>query len=229
MANWSTLFGTNRGVDSSTNSSLSNDILRGSIPLGGVVPVMSDTTGAYSHPGGGVIDRGLMLCDGVSVIPSGPLAGQTPPGLNNQRFVRGSAAAGVSGGNSNKNIPTTILPPHAHSVTVNNANMPHGHPASPNGTASAPHPHTQRVTANSGPIGMRDYNSDGPSNLIYQTNTATSNAPHSTPAGNIPSASGPSGSAGLHSHPTTVDNEGAGGTFNVEPNYMDTVYLIRVE
>jgi hypothetical protein len=224
MALWSTLFGTNRGLGNVTAIETTKEVRYGFVPIGTVIPMMSSTVGAYSHPGGGIVDRGLMLCDGVTVIPSGPMAGQMVPGLDSAQYLRGSATSGIPGGANNKGIPVTILPPHTHAAALAPSTANHAHAGAPNGSATADHLHRQYVTANSGPVGARDWDSDGSSAIFNQgTGTAFDNSYHPHPTGSVSTGNAP------HPHPLTFNPAGAGGNFNVEPSYIDVVYAIRVE
>jgi len=191
------------------------------VPIGGVIPIMDNIPGSYTHPGGGAVDKGLMLCDGTA-ISVGNMNGQNTPNINSDCFLRGSSSSGTTGGANDKAIPAAALPSHTHPVTLNNAGT-HGHSASPNGVANMPHIHNQYVTGTSGgPGSRRDNNTPGRRFLTTHTVTSSSNAPHNTPAGTTGASNAP------HSHPVTVDNAGTGSTFNIEPSYVTTKYVIRV-
>jgi len=230
MAKYSNKFGKHRrvGARQITPESLVEELEFGLLPIGSVIQLTSDLTGSYTHPGGGAIDNGLMLCDGVSVIPQGPMAGQTPPGLNNDCFLKGAAAAGVSGGSDTKVIPAAALPVHGHGMTINAVNAPHDHVASPNGTANALHGHTTYTAYynfNAPNTSVIDRNDTNPGQNFFQANIPAVNAPHNTPAGNVPATNNP------HGHPTIVGSTGDGSpvnTLDVLPDYISTVYAIRV-
>ena len=237
MAKYSQKFGKRRKYNSTrvTDDALSGDVKFGLVPIGGIWTLMSSTTGTYSHPGGGLIDEGLMLCDGVSVIPAGPMAGQTVPGLDNDVFLRGSSSSGIAPVNpaplsNSKVIPSAALTPHSHNTSVGNTNNPHGHGASPNGGANAPHRHRQWVI-NGGGFGFEGTRYDWTSSAFIANrypqgiNTGSSNAPHVHATGNTTPTNAP------HSHPVSISSAGSGGPTNrldVVPTFMTAVFAIRV-
>jgi hypothetical protein len=244
MARYSEKFGRHRTQRPQriTLDTLSNEVEFGLMPIGSVISVMSSTPGAYSHPGGGTVDEGLMLCDGVTVIPRGPMAGQTVPGLDNDTYLRGSAASGAAGGANDKIIPAAALPEHTHGASTITANTPHPHPGSPNGTHDVPHSHTQRMTWTGfpplfNPGGRRDRNDTSPGSIFDQgINTGpahTQSYPGAPPTTTLHTH--PGGGTGahpmLHGHGITVNPAGTGSpinTLNVEPEYLTTIYAIRI-
>ena len=173
------------------------------------------------HPGSGV-DNGLQLCDG-SIISVGTMSGQNTPNMTNDCFLRGSSVSGAPGGANAKSIPLASLPPHTHSISTNTGGA-HGHNGSPNHLTTPSHQHVHYVT-HTGPItpGRRDYNGDGNGNILTQALNDYANAPHNHPAGNIPA------NTALHGHPISVSSStGSGSSFDVQPYYCTTRYLIRV-
>jgi hypothetical protein len=236
MAKYSQKFGKRRKYNSTrvTDDALSGDVKFGLVPIGGIWTLMSSTTGTYSHPGGGLIDEGLMLCDGVSVIPAGPMAGQTVPGLDNNVFLRGSSSSGIAPVNpaplsNSKVIPSAALTPHSHNTSVGNTNNPHGHGATPNGGSNAPHTHRQYTIISTpfASFGVRhDWTASfGAQRYPQGINTGSSNAPHTHPAGNVPAVNAP------HSHPVSISPAGSGSPANrldVVPTFMTAVFAIRV-
>jgi hypothetical protein len=236
MTRYSQKFGKRRKFNSSrvTDDALSGDVKFGLVPIGGIWKLMSSTAGTYSHPGGGLIDEGLMLCDGVSVIPAGPMAGQTVPGLDNNVFLRGSSSSGIAPSNpaplsNSKVIPNAALTPHSHNTSVGGANNTHGHNASPNGAANATHRHRQNVI-NGGGFGSSGTRHDwnAPGNFLAHPqgiNTGSSTAPHSHGAYDVGNADAP------HSHPVSISPAGSGSPTNrldVVPAFMTAVFVIRV-
>lgn len=73
-------------------------IVKGVVPVGGIIPIASHLTGAYSIPATGTVDGdGWMYCDG-SAIPAGNILSGNVPQLTDERFLVGSSTAGSTGG-----------------------------------------------------------------------------------------------------------------------------------
>ena len=232
MRKFSELFGTNGGLGpgSIDSGQLTDSQRHGLVPLGAVIPVMSSTAGAYLHPGGtSVRDRGLQLCNGQA-ITGGPLNGQQAPQLTDARFLRGATSSGNLGGSNSKSVPITVLPGHGHNVSTGAANMPHFHAGSPNGTSvmNSPggHVHGQWVAAsfNGGTdTPNADWNSDGAVSVYPSYKTQDNTQLHSHPSFSITAGSS-------HSHPVSMGNGGgSGAAFDIQPNYVNVVYVMRVE
>ena len=68
--------------------------MRGILPLGSIIPVMSNITGSHSLPASGVATFGLMRADG-SVIPGGQTLSGNTPNLTSGRFLYGTSGSGV--------------------------------------------------------------------------------------------------------------------------------------
>ena len=204
-----------------TLDAVDTSVSYGLIPIGAVIPVQEQLVGAYLHPGSGV-DNGLQLCDG-SIISVGTMSGQNTPNMTNDCFLRGSNVSGAPGGANAKSIPLSSLPPHTHGISVNGGGS-HNHPNSANFNATPGHSHAQYVT-HTGPIspGRRDYDGDGDGNVLTGTYTNFSSMHHNHPAGSIPDSNAP------HGHPISVSSTaGSGSSFDVQPYYCTTRYLIRV-
>jgi|TARA_R100000789_G_scaffold73271_1_gene68965 hypothetical protein len=77
----------------------------GDVPIGGMIPWLSNITGVPNLP------VGWKLCDGTAVNDAlSPMNGQTIPDLNgDNRFVRGSDTAGGTGGSATS--------AHTHSIS----------------------------------------------------------------------------------------------------------------
>src|SRR5690606_38957158 len=130
--------------------------------------------------------------------------------------------------------------PHTHPAstgTVSTAWHSHNTPAN-NGTDNAPHTHIMMTAANvePGPAINVDYNTDVSSIPFphgvqtegqfgafhtHTHNVVTTNAPHihgvSTNAANAP-----------HTHPASVGNFGSATAFSITPQYITTVYVMRI-
>lgn len=83
------------------------------VPLGGIIGVSSDLTGAFDSATGVVTD-GFILCDGAA-IPGGNAVSGTTPNLTDSRFLMGSSTAGTSGGNASNQINLQ----HNHDISHN--------------------------------------------------------------------------------------------------------------
>lgn len=126
---------------------LSNSVKYGLMPLGAVIPVMTHIAGAISAPGSGVVQDGLMICDG-SAIPAGQSLSGTIPDLTGIRFIAGSTTSGVTGGNTGNNVTliTANLPSHSHGMAAHTHSMTHTHAID----------HTHASSAVSGTVGGSD-------------------------------------------------------------------------
>jgi hypothetical protein len=125
---------------------LSDSVKFGLLPLGAVVPVMTHIAGAISAPASGVVEEGLMLCDGAS-IPAGQTLSGTLPNLTGIRFLAGATTSGTTGGNAGNNVTLleTNLPAHVHSI-AHTHDMSHTHAID----------HTHGSSAVSGTVGGSD-------------------------------------------------------------------------
>ena len=87
----------------------------GMVPIGGMVAVMPNVTGAWQPPASGAIKDGFMRADGSTVNDSGsPLNGQTLPNMVN-KMARGSTDSSTSGGNDSVTLVEANIPSHTHS------------------------------------------------------------------------------------------------------------------
>ena len=177
------------------------------------------------------------VCDGAAIndaeSPIWNAAGRRLPELTDSRFIRGATAAGNAAGANTKVLNTPQLPSHGHSASSGTVNAPHGHAASPNGLVNAPanaphgHPLSAKsvVGAGSGWIGNVDSigSADFTAPLSVNVVNAPHNQPHNTPAGNVPANNAP------HSHPVTITATGAGDAFDIQPNYVNVFYIIRIK
>lgn len=237
---------------------LTPDKVRGVVPYGGIFGLMNNIAGAFSVPGAGVANgmircTGQAIPGGHNVTGTTPnisdsrfIAGNTSTGS----VLNVSTPAGVN----TVQLSIANMPPHSHPASVVAINVPHIHPASTapttgafhthntpasNGTANAPHGHvhTTAASVSPGPAVNNDYNTDVSSQPFPQGVTTggqqgafhshpahpvdASNAPHSHPAStgtdNAP-----------HTHPASVGNTGNNDAFSILPQYITTVYVMRV-
>lgn len=79
------------------------ETLGGVLPIGSVVPVMSNISGSFAPPSTGQVKDGFMLADGAAIPAEQALSGNTPD-ITGDRFIMGAATAGTTGGNANNQI-----------------------------------------------------------------------------------------------------------------------------
>jgi hypothetical protein len=246
-------------IEALPNNSVGLDALRdeirnGLIPLGAIIPIMSNLSGT-SIPASGTVSNGFMRSDGVAV-PSGHTVSGTTPNLTSGRFVYGTSgsgvganvAAGATGGNAGnvRTLTPSELPSHNHPLTIATDNAPHAHPAS-TGNQSANHSHPASVNSNNAPHqhqetsvsvggggpGVERFAASG--TQAQPQNTVGANAPHAHPfsiGSNDANHSHPitvNANNAPHSHAgSSIGPQGSGSSFSILPEYVAAVYLIRV-
>ena len=198
------------------------------------------------------------VCDGSEFLdersPIWNVAGRYLPNLTDDRFIRGSSAAGAVGGSNQKILSTPQLPIHSHTAAINNASGSHSHSVGNTSISYANHGHstpslgnrnlTHRHAMLTGAVD--DFNfSTAPGQYPVAdatgnyrgTFTGYANAPHrhgGAPVGNanashrhpvsISAANSP------HSHTISqVGNAGSGDSINIEPSYITTLYIIKIK
>ena len=215
----------------------------GVVPVGGIVPVQSQLSGAYSLPGSGAVSsEGWMLCDGASIPGSQTLSGNTP-NLSDGRFLQGNSHGNSGGTGTNNTITLAVgnLPAHSHTVTTSSQSASTtGNASSANtGTTSANHYHNSG--SNTGNHSHNTHRNTYSVNDFYawtnvvtrSGNASTSNtgAHHHGNTGNF-SANHTHGMDHSHSyghtHGMSCANTGSGTAFSIVPTYLRVVYLIRV-
>jgi hypothetical protein len=86
----------------------------GVCPLGAVIPIASNLTGAIAIPSTGTVSAdGWQLCDGAAIPGGNTLSGNTP-NLSDSRFIMGSTAAGNTGGSATHSHAHTHTLAHTH-------------------------------------------------------------------------------------------------------------------
>ncbi len=89
----------------------------GQVPMGAIIPIASNLTGAHAIPSSGTVDSwGFIYCNGAA-IPGGNTVSGTTPNITDGRFLRGSTVAGTTGGSATKNLQHT----HSFSDTSTSA------------------------------------------------------------------------------------------------------------
>lgn len=219
----------------------------GMVPIGGMVAVMPNThANAWQPPATGVIKDGFMRADGAvvptcadCVIP----AGTTMPNMVS-RFPKGSTTSGTTAGSATKNLPG-----HYHgfgSGSSMTATLGATNVSLASGVANTDGSHNHT-------IGMRDDGGLTSANIQFGS-TGNTFAFHSSGVFGAQTGGGGDGKSYLggshnhsvsgttniaHSHTITGNiglvtggcdgNSGASCSINVEPAYMETVWIIRVK
>jgi len=80
----------------------------GVVPLGGVIAIFNNLSGAFSVPASGSVSSGWQRADGAA-IPSGNTVSGTTPNISDGRFIRGASTSGSAVND----------PGHTHSTTIN--------------------------------------------------------------------------------------------------------------
>jgi len=114
----------------------------GFIPVGGIIALASNLSGAYVCSATTVADSyGFVLCgfngqSGNQIIndATSPLNGQSIPRINNDVFLMGNVTAGSTGGTNITTLSTANIPSHNHTIT-------HGHSQSGSSAFNARHSH----------------------------------------------------------------------------------------
>jgi hypothetical protein len=193
----------------------------GSIPVGAVIGIQANLTGAYAIPGTGTVDdNGYMLCDGSS-IPGGNSVSGSVPNLTDSRFLMGSTTAGTTGGvntssatsggaaSFNKTVMNSNQTAHSHAATnmraaidfFNTGNTVRARIT----TNSVAYTNNVEVDANLGTASSAGSNSSGP---IITGSTDTTSVSWSSTTVNT-----------TFTQPVVDENR---------PVFISTVYLMRV-
>ena len=171
------------------------------------------------------------VCDGSVVTDSSsPVfrGGDTRlPDLTNNRFLRGSSTHGGFGGNSEISLSLDNIPPHTHTIPSHRHSMAHNHTAS--SSKAGTHSHTITLSDDGFPNGSGDRTND-----YYWM--SSSRGPASTKS---------TSAAGAHTHTITVATSttvvtgysgdlttrstGSAALFNIEPQYMDVIYIMKIK
>lgn len=212
-----------QNVDVGGNVQIDGDLVvsgnfLGRAPLGSVVPVFDNITGA-SVPASGVIDGdGWQLCDGASIAGGATLSGTTPD-LTDEIFIRGYSSSGASGGS---NSVVVTIPQHSHDVddlTVINTGVPTITIASTN----IDHAHTggNLVVAAAGGGGFPGASNNGPMGGMDSSN------PHThTGTINDLDALDVGGSIGSGQ---SGDSTMSADAHDNQPKYINARYVMRVK
>lgn len=213
----------------------------GMVPVGGLVAVMPNThANAWQPPAMGAIKDGFMRADGAvvptcadCVIPTGTA---TPNMVT--RFLKGSTTSGTTDGSPTKNLPA-----HYHGMGTGatlSVSIDHDHPSTglSSGSAATDGAHTHPISFSpSQPIsaagaGTWQNSGGGAGQLVSATATSSGSHSHSvsgsTDLPNFTGSKTPTGIIGLVTGGCD-GNSGSSCSINVEPAYMETVWIIRVK
>lgn len=230
----------------------------GLVPVGGVVPVFSNITGAYSLPTSGTVSgEGWMRCDGAA-IPGGQTLSGTTPDLTGGRFIYGTSgagaganvAAGATGGANSVTLTSANIPSLTSTGTVTstgstvantsgNQSADHTHSFSGSTSANGAHSHgstTVPVNGSGTSYGFSSFLTGNSVNANVAMTSSTSGA-----SDHFHTFSGTTGTTSAnhtHSIPSLTVNSGqtVSATYtnasptavSTVPSYVAAVYLIRV-
>ena len=181
-----------------------------SVPLGAVLPIMSNLPGSHVIPVSGTADStGFQLCDG-SVIPTGCVLSGNTPDLSDGRFLMGNVTAGSTGGANHKTLTISNLPSHTHDMADHTHTGVTG--------IETGHEHTTLSSPASGVMGTAGGGADPTMSYVDSSSTPDTGWQHDHGHTLI--------TAGPNNNTTTAT--GSGSTFDNRPSYMTVQYLIRV-
>lgn len=241
-------------VDDNLNQSLADNTKweciagkgSGQVPLGAIVPITSGLTGAMNVPTSGSVVDGYMRADG-STIPAGNKVSGTTPNLSNSIYLRGSTTYGATGGENTKSLVLANLPSHTHTINHDHAAFnSSGHSANHSHGYTHDHPAFNIGGGDHGHgISVRKANWDAmhqANNTIAAGESDSANHTYNVGGGghlhtvDVPAHYGVTdGVSSDHTHVIDVPNftgssgaVGSGTSFSNEPNYVNVIYLIRV-
>lgn len=222
---------------------------RGIVPLGAIIAITTGLTGAMSVPSSGNTLNGYQRCDGAA-IPSGQAVSGTTPNLTGSIYLRGASTYGGTGGNNTTTLLEANLPAHTHANTLSNnvvASSSHTHNISHvhNNIYQSTYTMWAWTTADVSQLAPGISGNSGAfiEGQTMPQGTSTSRAPAFSTLQNrqyytggvvLPptGSDGASASSGTPSATTTVTltnaSIGSGTAFSNEPNYINVIYLMRV-
>jgi hypothetical protein len=223
---------------------------RGIVPLGAIIAMTTGITGAMAVPASGSASFGWQRADGAAIAGGSTLSGTTP-NLSTSIFLRGATTYGGTGGANAKVIALSELPAHSHTITdpghFHSIDHDHGvfNSQTPDitstGGTSNDHTHVAPIQQgsvytstpnNPGAYIGAQYTNDATGLTSYSGNPITSgqNTTHSHDMNHIHSIDVPNytGNSGSQITGLTVNSTAAATAFDVQPNYINVIYLIRV-
>lgn len=225
----------------------------GIVPVGGVIAVMDNMTGAWTVPASGTVSDGWQYCDGAAVAGSQTITG-TMPDLTDDRFLMGDTVSGVTGGSNTHTSAGTLSGTqsiqHTHTVNSHSHEMHHYHKVAEwNSSNVSPNSNlifnntatTGAGTFNDGVIGYSTLNLSAgsfPFDVMQRTESSSnktlySSGAYGTPLNTLSTArtSAESTTTGLMSANNSVDFSNAtytGSSLESRPKYLTCKYVMRV-
>ena len=199
-----------------------NSTGHGIVPIGAIVAINPNLTGAYSTSSIAQADtNGWVLCRGQTIVDvTSPMNGETIPNLSDDRFIMGAETAGATGGENLKVLVTANLPAHTHGM-AHDHDMQHDHYSVYNGATDDFWTSTTRnnPTVATGVL-------DGDSN--YTLKKANSYSSSYTSNSWLGGTSDASRSRTGGSSTSNTGSTGSGTGFDNRPKYLSVVYIMRI-
>lgn len=181
------------------------------LPLGGIIGVSTDLTGAFDSASGVVTD-GFMLCDGTAIPGSETVSGSTPD-LTDDRFLMGSTTAGTSASTNTRNLS------HSHTVDSHTHTMAHTHGAGNYGAA---------INHTGGSTIYTQFSSSTSFTANYAVSGLTVGANSGTWSGTSVYGTSSASSAANTGSATPGTNSQLSSTQDIRPKYYTVKYFMRV-
>lgn len=204
---------------------LTVDKFKGRVPLGGVIGVVGTFTSADNGgtvitppgiPSSGVMSNdGFQICDGTAVASGSTLTGYVPK-IDDDRFIQGSSSLGLVGGNVSNSftLTTNEMPSHAHGANTGLESNDHVHNVNITGSVSQPYINGGSNVPSTGPYVLASNTYDG----VYRAASIQFGV----------SVVGNTGGVNAN-HYHSIPYEGNGAAFDIRPQYISAIYLIRVK
>jgi len=200
----------------------------GTVPLGAIIAIASNLTGAHTIPATGTVDsNGFQYCDGAAIAGSATMSG-TIYNLTDSRFLMGSTSAGGVGGQTNVTLITANMPSHTHGMQSHTHTMQDHTHSGTSASQSANHTHSttlNTVTGNLAAGGFvflsRDFVSQGTQD--YGSGAISAGHTHTLTTG------GPSNNTTAGPSNNTTTSTGSGTAYENRPLYLAVQYVMRVK
>ena len=250
-----TIFGLTRSNKQITSTGEIESKTPGGLYINTVIPCAPHVDPARLNaliPTPGVVKNGFQCCDGAARKPEFNIPGNLPK-LDDDRLVGGDILAGAMGGSKNAALNTDNLPNHSHSLSVSagdaphshpgslgNSNAPHDHSSGFSGYENMPHGHEQNVNVSNWSntnLSQGDWKTDAVAGQFNQgagTSNVTANHNHNgsiAAANTLHSHPGSSSTQNIDSHLHNLiatGDSGNGDAFNIEPEAMTVIYVVRI-
>ncbi len=218
---------TNDSVAKTTTAGVQTFNAYGIVPVGGIIAIASNLTGAFPLPTSGTSSRGWQVCDGAAVEAGGTLSGSVPT-LDDNRFLQGSSSAGSSGGSNTSSITGTQNIDHRHTMAHTHQWIYRDSNGSMHSSLSSD---PSRTSFNGGDtLVNQTFFSDQIAATSFMAVIASDGNFYTTGAIDAATGTGSSAQTGTMTQNPTVNFSNAsmnGG--NNRPNYLTTIFLIRIK